>query len=162
WGASLGLLPTEKDLVIDPERGRFLVRAPGEAEKIFVPLYHHGFSGPIGAGTYDRRLSVAVEGVTDFGGGAPGPEGPEPAPGPIAGFPIPNEGIHQFINNKTYLPEGNVADIHDLTIHAANFRRPYVKAIPASGTEWIFQVAPRDPEANQRLLTLEGLWIGIE
>ena len=162
WGASLGLLPPEKVLVLDPERGWFLLRALGEAEKVFVPRYHYGFSGLIGAGAYDRRLSVAVEGVTDFGGGARDADGHELDPGPIAGFSIPNDGIHQFINNKTYLPEGNVTDIHDLTIQAANFQRPYVKSIPLSGTEWIFQAASPDPEANRRLLTLEGLWIGIE
>jgi hypothetical protein len=63
WGASLGLLPTEKVLVIDPERERFLLRALGVAEKVFVPLYHYGFSGLIGAGIYDRHRSVAVKSV---------------------------------------------------------------------------------------------------
>lgn len=173
WGASLGLLPPEKVLVIDPERGRFLLRALDEAEKVFVPLYHYGLSGPIGAGTYDRRLSVAVEGVLgplvlDLDGGAKDADGHELNPGPIkedregAPFSIPNDGIHQFVNSKTYHHEGNVTDIHELTIQAANFQRPYVKRILVSGTEWIFQAAPPDPDANQRLLTFEGLWIGIE
>src|SRR5262249_56173226 len=43
WGASLGLLPAEKILVIDPERGRFwFPQAPSEL--VWVPIYHYGFS----------------------------------------------------------------------------------------------------------------------
>jgi hypothetical protein len=130
WGASLGMLSPEKILVVDPERGRFwFLTAPNQ--NVWVPVYHYGFSGPIGAGTYDRHRSVAVKSVLgplvlDFDGGARDADGHELNPGPIEGFSIPNDGIHQFINNKTYLPEGNVMDIRDLTIQAANFRRPYV------------------------------------
>ena len=147
WGATLGLLPTEKVLVIDPERGRFLLRALGEAEKIFVPLYHYGFSGPIGAGAYDRRLSVAVEGVTDFGGGARDPAGHELDPGPIDGLLRSRmRGSISSSITKRICPRVNVTDIHDLTIQAANFQRPYVKRILVSGTEWVFRRNPK-PEA---------------
>jgi hypothetical protein len=169
WGTSLGMLPDETILVIDPERGRFWFRTPPN-EKVWVPVYHHGFSGPIGAGTYDRRKSVVVEGVTDFDGGALDAQGRELDPGPIEGFPISSDGVHQFVNDKTYHPQGDVPTIHDLTVQSANFQRPYVKRIVTTATEWIFRAAPKEiiapgepePQENRRLLTLEGLWIGIE
>ncbi|MEO7653854.1 MAG: hypothetical protein ABIZ80_25640 [Bryobacteraceae bacterium] len=164
WGASLGLLPPEKTLVIDPERGRFWFRSV-PADHVWAPVYHYGFSGNIGAGTYDRRATVATEGVVSFPNSAADP-GPVTANMP----PAPQLGVFQFDTNKTYLPDADIDAIESATFQAANFRRPYIKRIVPSGTEWIFNAEPKvavppgqpEPESNRRELTLEGLWIGIE
>ena len=166
WGASL-LPAAEKRLVIDPERGRFLLlQDPAPEESVFVPIYQYGFSGEVGAGTYDRRGFVATDGVTDL------PDGGPADPGPVTGFGLPTDGNHQFVNSKTYEPDappGNVvADVDQLCLQAADRQRPYVRLIPDGGaSEWGFTALakplggdPEDPE-NQRLLTLEGLWVGI-
>jgi hypothetical protein len=165
WGASLGQLPAEKILVIDPERGRFWFRTLPE-ELVWVPVYHHGFSGNIGAGTYDRRNTVETANVISI------PNGGDTQPGPIAVSvpPPPLFGVVQFDDNKTYLPDEDFVGIETLTIQAANFRRPYIKRIVAGGTEWVFEAEPKtlvppdepEPESNFRSLTFDGLWIGIE
>ncbi|MEN8198418.1 MAG: hypothetical protein ABFS30_18285, partial [Pseudomonadota bacterium] len=117
WSDSL--MPTDdKDLIIDSERGRFLLLdEPDQNRHVFVPVYHYGFSGLIGAGTYNRREAVAPNGVTDIDGGAQNTDGHYLDPGPVrpvTGFSIPSNGIHQFINSKTYTPnapaDNTVAD----------------------------------------------------
>lgn len=172
WGASQ-TPPADKRLVIDPERGRFLLlEDPGPGETVFVSRYHYGFSGPVGAGTYDRRRSVAVEGLTDLPGGAQAGDGDDLDPGPIGGFALPTDGVHQFVNSKTYVPDappGNIVDgVIQLCLQARNPERPYLKLVPAGGgAEWTFSALPKPPgfdpedEANRRLLSMEGLWIGI-
>ena len=165
WGASLGTLPAEKVLVIDPERGRFWFRTP-PAENVWVPLYHYGFSGSIGAGSYDRRAGIVTEGVTLISDGGDG----DPGPVAVSIPPAPVSGVFQFSNDKTYLPDGDVSGIGRLTYQAANFTRPYVKRIVAGGTEWVFEAEPKtpvppgdpEPPTNLRNLTLDGLWLGIE
>jgi hypothetical protein len=161
WGASLGLLPAEKALVIDPERGRFWFRTL-PANKVWVPLYHYGFSGPVGAGTYDRRLSIVTGDVTPIPNGGDGDPGPVTLNVP----PPPLSGVFQFDDNKTYSPAGDVTGIGTLIYQAANFRRPYVVRNAPAGTEWVFEARPKipdDPEpANLRTLTLDGLWVGIQ
>lgn len=172
WGASL-TLPAGKAVVIDPERGRFLLlEAPGTDERVFVPRYHYGFSAPIGAGTYDRRRSVVVEGVTDIFGGAQAGDGAELEPGPITGFALPNDGVHQFVNSKSYVPDaptGSVVDgVDQLRLQARNPERPYLQLRPAEGGDsWTFTALDKPPgfdpedESSRRLMSLEGLWIGI-
>jgi hypothetical protein len=165
WGASLGLLPAEKELVIDPERGRFWFRTP-PSENVWVPVYHYGFSGSIGAGTYDRRSSILTANVT------PIPNGGTGDPGPVVWSipPSPLAGVLQFDDSKTYLPDADLTDVDELTLQAANFRRPYLKRIAGAQAEWVFRALPKEPvppgepepESNLRNLTLEGLWIGIE
>ncbi len=165
WGVSLGMLPPEKELVIDPERGRFWFRTP-PTENVWAPLYHYGFSGNIGAGTYDRRGAIATSDVI------PIPNGGDSDPGPVTMNvpPPPLSGVFQFDDNKTYMPDGDLTGIEKLTLQAANFRRPYIKRITPVGTEWVFQAQPKipapsgepEPETNMRNLTLDGLWIGIE
>jgi hypothetical protein len=165
WGASLGLLPAEKILVIDPERGRFWFRAL-PADNVWVPLYHYGFSGEVGAGTYDRRDTISTGNVTQIANGGdsdPGPVVMNIGPSPLAG-------VFQFDDNKTYLPDADLAGIGELTFQGANFKRPYVKRLVAGGTEWLFEAQPKapvppgqpEPDTNLRALTLEGLWIGME
>ncbi len=156
WGASLGMLFPEKTLVIDPERGRFWLPDP-LAGNVWIPIYHYGFSGSTGAGTHDRRDGIATENVT------PIPNGGDGNPGPVTMNvpPAPLAGVFQFDDSKTYLPDGDITGIEELTLQAANFQRPYVKRKVAAGTEWVFEAAPKI-QAEARSLTLEGLWVGIE
>jgi hypothetical protein len=164
WGASLGMLTPEKILVIDPERGRLWFRT-APTDQVWVPVYHYGFSADIGAGTYDRRAFVLTSNVVEM------PNGGNAAPGPIpATFPTPRAGVFQFDDDKTYLPDSDIAGITSVTYQAANFKRPYIKRVVPAGTEWIFTAEPKavippgqpEPDSNRRELTLEGLWIGIE
>ncbi|HEX5732125.1 MAG TPA: hypothetical protein VF131_04740 [Blastocatellia bacterium] len=165
WGASLGMLPPDKVLVIDPERGRFWFPTP-PVDNVWVPVYHYGFSGNIGAGAYDRRSDIATGAVNLIANGGPGLPGPVPLVVPSS----PVSGVFQFENSKTYSPDRDVIGIRDLTYQAANFRRPYVNRVVAGGTEWIFEADPKavvppgqpEPATNLRNLTIEGLWIGIE
>jgi hypothetical protein len=161
WGASLGMLSSEKIVVIDPERGRFWFPTQ-PTENVWVPVYYYGFSGRIGAGTYDRYETNAPLDVLPIP--TPIPNGGDNNPGPVAMDVslLTPAGVFQFEDSKTYLPNDDITGIDELSLQSANTERPYVKSIPPSGTEWIFHAAPPDPEANQRLLTLEGLWIGIE
>jgi hypothetical protein len=145
---------------IDPVRGRFLlVNPPGGGDEVYAMRYHYGFSGEVGAGTYDRSQSVLQEGVTSFD---PGTD----QPGPVTGFPIPASGAHQFTNSKTYEPDAppnnTVADIEELVLQAADRERPYVTLVPGDDeVEWIFEAAPKATDEDIRTLTLEGLWIGV-
>ena len=165
WGASLGMLPPEKTLVIDPERGRLWFRTT-PADTVWVPVYHYGFSGNIGAGTYDRRHRLETENVRQI------PDGGPTIPGPVVmSVPLPPVAdVFQFPNNKTYQPAGDITGIEQATFQAASFRRPYVKPLPPSGSAWVFEAAPKalippgdpEPESNRRVLVLDGLWVGIE
>jgi hypothetical protein len=152
-------LPTAPGIeaFIDPVLGRFvLTSVPPDEDKVYALRYYYGFSGEVGAGTYDRSLSVLEEGVTDFDGG------PD-QPGPVAGFSLPAIGAHQFINSKTYQPVNSSLDkIKELVLQAANQQRPYLKLVSgAERTQWIFKGAPKDSDVEVRTLTLEGLWLGI-
>ena len=84
WGVSLGMLPANKVVVIDPERGRFWFRTPPPPDNVWVPLYHYGFSGDIGAGTYDRRDSIETANRTLIPNGGDGQPGPVPMVVPTA------------------------------------------------------------------------------
>lgn len=168
WGASLGMLPPEKRLVIDPERGRFWFPAP-EAT-VWVPRYHYGFSGAIGAGPYDRRATIAPSPDTIIPNGGDGDPGPVPfGVGPLIGTP----GVVQIVqidDSKTYLPDDDLTGLRETIFQAANFQRPYVKRVASGSGEWIFQADPKlpvpadgpEPPSNRRTLTIDGLWIGVE
>jgi hypothetical protein len=170
WGASLGMFSAEKILVIDPERGRFWFPTQ-PAENVWVPVYHYGFSGIIGAGTYDRYDSIAPPDVPPIPTSIP--NGGNSNPGSVAMdiSLLTPAGVFQFEDSKTYQPNGDVTGIDKLSLQAANFERPYVKRrLAPAGTEWVFAAQAKadlppgepEPEANLRYLTLNGLWIGIE
>jgi hypothetical protein len=161
WGESLGMLSPEKVLVIDPERGRFWFRSPPD-DPVWVRVHHYGFSGNIGAGTYDRRRSIETAEVTPVQNDNP------TNPGPVAmAVPETLPDVLQFSYSKTYLPDGDLKVDGEVTWQAANFQRPYIKRVPSSGTTWVFgakEQTPDDAAAETDLpsLTLDGLWIGIE
>ena len=153
--AALGI-----EAFIDPGLGRFILTSPpAVSEDVYALRYCYGFSGDVGAGTYDRSRSVVEDAVSDFDGG-------QDQVGPVTGFSIPSTGVHQFINSKTYQPiapaANTVAGIEELVVQAADRQRPYVTLIPnADATEWIFEAAPKASDEDVRTLTLEGLWLGI-
>jgi hypothetical protein len=168
WGASLGMLSSETILVIDPERARFWFPAPPLAENLWVPVYHYGFSGEIGAGTFDRQNTIATPSVPRI----TIPNGGSNHPGPVemnASLLMPT-GVYEFVDSKTYQPNGDVTGIDKLTLRAANTERPYVKRRTPTATEWMFAAESKatvpsgepEPETNLRFLTIDGLWIGIE
>lgn len=136
WSAN----PPGKRLVIDPERGRllFLGDAPDGDVKV---TYHYGFSGEIGAGTYDRR---DVEDLT--------PDQIHQGGGEIPADGIENEGVTQINDSATYGPIGSKNKVRDLTLQAANYQRPYMRL----ESNWTFNTL----ETEDSELTLDGLWIG--
>jgi len=145
--AWLGALPTDKSLVVDPIRGRFQVA--DTLTDVRVARYLYGFSGPIGAGTYDRRASLLTAEDGFFVGGV---------------FTVPGggwENVYSFRDNYTYLVD-DVTTFSNLTFQAANLAlggddrlRPYLRRAVGEGSNWLF--TPNDEDAE---LTLEGLWIG--
>ena len=136
WSAN----PPGKRLVIDPERGRllFLGDAPDGDVKV---TYDYGFSGEIGAGTYDRR---DVESLT--------PDQIHQGGGEIPADGIENEGVTQINDSATYSPIGSKNKVRDLTLQAANYQRPYLRL----ESNWTFNTL----ETEDSELTLDGLWIG--
>jgi hypothetical protein len=167
WGASLGMLSSEKMLVIDPERGRFWFPTQ-PTENVWVPVYHYGFSGGIGAGTYDRHDTIAAPNVPPMSISNGGNDNPGPVAMDVS-LLMP-AGVFEFEDSKTYQPNGDVTGIAKLSLQAANTERPYVQRQTPTGTEWVFAAQSKatipsgepEPETNLRFLTVDGLWIGIE
>jgi hypothetical protein len=164
WGQGL-TVPPETAAVVDPARGRILLSAaPPAGQALFIAAHHYGQFDPVGAGTYDRRSGLAVTGVTLFDPGPRDADGHDLSPGPVTGFAIPVDGIHQFVDSKTYVPDappGNiVGEVRALTLQAADRTRPYLRLVPqAAGSEWTF-AGPAAPDPP-RALVIDGLWIGI-
>lgn len=140
WGASL-TLPSGKLLVVDPVRGRYWFPNDPPPDQTQVAYFHYGFSGEVGAGTYDRRGSVLATVDGTFSDGT---------------FlaPIPWLSAYTFADSKTYLVT-DVTTFTNLTLQAASQQRPYLRRAVSEGTDWVF--TPGGPDAE---LTLEGLWYG--
>ncbi len=137
-------LPPEKNLIIDAENGR-LRRTDGAAGEGLVVNYAYGFSGDIGAGTYDRRH--VEEGV-------PGTLIPATG-GAIAAAQLDHlGGTSQIQDSQTYGPIANKNTIRDLTLQAANHQRPYIRLTE----DWRLRTGPN----TNSFLTLDGLWMGAE
>jgi len=140
--AMWSLAPAGKRVVVDPERGRlrFVGAAPGSDVGV---RYHYGFSGPMGAGTYDRRdVEGAAPDVVLQGGGT------------IASASVPAAGRTELADDATYRigSTANRNDVTDLAVVAANQRRPYLRLT----SNWRLGTAL----AAGASLTLDGLWIG--
>ncbi len=135
-------VPLEKSLVIDPENGRFaFTGALADPESIVTAEYHYGFSGEIGAGTYDRR---AVEDVTPTVTVSNGDT--------ITAALLMDNGVTQIDDNRTYTTLPDSVNVENMTLQAANQKRPYIRL----EQDWTL-----DTGANQNaFLVLDGLWIG--
>ena len=133
-----------KRLVIDPEQGRFLFLSDEHPGDVTVS-YHYGFSGEIGAGTYDRpgfEETIPDDHVSPGGGEI------------LTNFCAEN-GITQIDDSRTYdLVEDGTGEISVtvLTLQAANQQRPYIRL----NTDCRFTT---DVDADA-VLILDGLWIG--
>jgi hypothetical protein len=139
-----------KELAIDPARGRMLF--VGAAPPAVRPRvgYCYGFSGPVGAGTYDRGAFVL-----------PPTRPPLSANAPITAADIdpgaPNvPGVTELADSSTFGPAANPTGIRNTQIQAHNQHRPYLRL----AADWVLTAAAHNPNVPDPLLTLEGLWIG--
>ena len=136
--------PPNKQLVIDPERGRFKLTAGAPAAPVTVD-YHYGFSGPVGAGTDDRRAAlIDVTSLPTFvrlnTGGA------------ITAADLPASGGLSLDNSLRYGPVASVSGVQSLVVQADNLQRPYVRL----AAPWVVTAAA----GGDATLVLDGLWIG--
>jgi hypothetical protein len=129
-----------KTVVVDPVRGRFWF-PDGAPDDLVVPHYHYGFTGDIGAGTYDRRRSLLQTTGNTYSDGT---------------FTNPAvDGVHTFSDSSTFLVE-DVTFPTRLVLQAASLERPYLRGdAEAEATDWTITATDADAE-----LTLEGLWYG--
>lgn len=147
------------DMVVDPTRGRILMRGPARP----IPeAWHYGQFGLRGAGGYDR-VSRILPGATPLADGGT-------SPGPVGLGPLPQNGLHGFTTSKTYERSGNaLADVDELNLQADNFERPYLRLLlPPADDEFVVTALAQDLNAeaddpiNRRSLTLEGVWLGLD
>ncbi len=131
---------TNKDIVIDPDRGRFKFLMDPLNGKFRVQ-YHYGFSDNIGAGTYDREASLNKHPDSIIENG-----------GEIQASDIPNAGTTQIEDSLTYGPIGGKGKVKKLVLQAANRERPYLEI----RSNWILDTGPNEGSD----LVLDGLWLG--
>ncbi|MFY0533271.1 hypothetical protein [Nannocystis pusilla] len=140
WGTGL-TVATGKQLMVDPVRGRYWFPEAVPPAGTKVAHYYYGFSGDLGAGTYDRRATVLTDVDDTFVGGVYDP------PGVWAN-------VYIFADSKTYLVD-NITGFTDLTLQAASQQRPYLRRLLTENNDWTFTATGTDAE-----LTLDGLWYG--
>ena len=135
-----------KELVIDPERGRMLF--VGAVAPAAVPLvnYFYGFSGPIGAGTYDRSGFVLTPTLPVLSVNA-AVAAADIDPGTVA-----VTGVTEFADSSTFGPAADRVGIQNTQIQGRNQQRPYLRI----ATNWTLDSTP-NLDAS---LTIEGVWIG--
>ncbi len=109
--------------------------------------YYYGFSGDIGAGTYDRSgsLSTVTSPIPPGGGGISAAQ--------IDAGALIVQGVTEISDNSSYGPVANKAGIQNAVIQAANQLRPYVRL----QSSWTLDTGVN----TGSLLVLEGLWIGV-
>ncbi|HEX2854237.1 MAG TPA: hypothetical protein VHO24_13460 [Opitutaceae bacterium] len=133
------LTVSQREWVIDPARGRLLWVGAGAAPTPLVGHYY-GFSGPIGAGGYDRSDAITTSATLTISGG-----------GAIAAT-NPSSGVTEISDSRTYTSVGNRSAIDNLEIRAANRQRPYL----VLAQNWALNT-----NANtEATLLIDGLWVG--
>ena len=96
--------PAGKRLVIDPEAGRFRFIGGPPAAPVQA-TYHYGFSGPVGAGPYDRRpVEESEPDLSHHGGGS------------LNAAAILNDGVTQIDDSRSYAPIGNKISVRQTRI----------------------------------------------
>jgi hypothetical protein len=135
-----------KELVIDPERGRLLFIGPAAPAAPVRVGYHYGFSGPIGAGSYDRGRFVLPPTVPALLNNVA-----ITAAHIDAGTPAIT-GVTELGDSSTFGPAASKSSIRNTQIQARDRQRPYLRV----NVNWILDTAPH----AQSTLTIEGLWIG--
>ncbi len=130
-----------KELAIDAENGCFMFHAaPPVGQKIYI-AYHYGFSGPVGAGSYERPW------INDTS-----PDSNKTNGGPIASADILNDGILQINDSNTYGPVGSKNSVVNLVLQSASKQRPFLRL----ESDWILNTGVNKNSS----LVLDGLWIG--
>ena len=138
-------LISEKRLVIDPEGGMLLFLGTPSTAKPMVS-YHYGFSGDIGAGTYDRPKVEEVE-----------PDSTIKEGGPIIITGIWKDGITLIQDSKTYWLLNYNLNVVNMVLQAANRTRPYIRlGSDLSLTQGII------PDNKKAELCMDGLWLGAD
>lgn len=128
-----------KRLSIDPVKGEFIFT--GAAVNAPQVTYHVGFSGKVGAGTYERPLIAGLPAPTVIKNGG----------GNITAAELPSTGSTMITDNLTYTVNDK-SGIVDLIIYANNERRPYIRLQPS----WKLSSGAK----TDSTLILDGLWIG--
>ncbi len=136
-----GSITTNKELAIDAENGRFRFTAALDPEQVVSVSYHYGLAGPVGAGTYHRRVSDAVADRLLTGGGD------------ITAARLVADGLVRITDSKTYIPVVSQTNIVNETIEAASGERPYVQL----QQNWLLSSGTN----KNSVLVLDGLWIGV-
>jgi hypothetical protein len=136
-----------KQLVIDPERGRLLFL--GTAPAAVTVDYCYGFSGDIGAGGYSRSKSLLP--VTPNASLISPGSGAIPAAQINLGTAL-SPGLTQIQDSATYTPDPLVSGIQNATIQAKDLARPYVLL----KADWTIDSGTSQNAA----LTIDGLWLG--
>jgi hypothetical protein len=160
WGSGIAA-PAGSALMIDPKTGRVVMIKTG---RLIDKMHITALFGPLGAGVYDRSETVEQNPTTIYG---QTPAAVKNNPGPIAIPALPTSGICQWPDSRTYSlttpAGGNIIDITDLTLQAANGARPLVRLERSDGgVEWVITAkAIANPATDARTLTIDGLWIGI-
>ncbi|MEO8148079.1 MAG: hypothetical protein ABI723_10600 [Bacteroidia bacterium] len=130
---------TNKELAIDAEKGRFKFSNPPAGD--ILVAYNYGFSGTIGAGTYDRSWIKKSKPDKNLSKG-----------GIIISSDLMDSGIAQIDDSRTYGPVPDQLNVINLVLQSENNQRPYLRL----EDNWVF-----DSGANMNsVLTLDGLWIG--
>ena len=146
-----------KEWLVDPKRGRLLFAGAGAAPQPIV-CYHYGFSGPMGAGSYDRsrflnrprtRFIQSSDGpaIQTAAAGNPNflPSGSQPP------LPITRD-VAEILDSGTYTPIDDRNQITQLEFRAANRTRPYLILTH----HWLLDTSLN----TESELTIDGLWIG--
>ncbi len=132
-----------RELAIDPEKGRFMfLNTPAADQEIYI-AYHYGFSGHIGAGCYERNGFVDIIPTTSKSGG-----------GEISSSDLHNSGTTEISDSKTYNKIASKNLIENMVLQSANKQRPYL----CHESNWILK-SSSNLNSN---LTLNGLWFGSE
>jgi hypothetical protein len=131
-------VPTGKILAVDPVRGRMWFPDDAAADLV-IRHYYYGFTGDLGAGTYDRSRHVLPATTFYFGGTFANPAG---------------NAVGTFTDSKTYIVS-DVTFATSLVLQASSLERPYLRRNAEEHHDWIFTPSGEDAE-----LTLEGLWYG--
>ena len=140
--------PTTKRITIYPELGRFhVLSAP--AGQLFA-RYHYGFSSPLGAGPYDRRVPGVApvappQPVTTISGGDP------------ATVTVPSpKGTTILGDSLTYSNVNDGVGLANVKIQAAAERRPVLRFPAPHPDVPVWTLAGQDSQSD---LTLEGLLV---
>src|SRR5690606_25866700 len=99
-------------LIVEPERGRFIVdHDPFGASAVRVD-YHTGMLAPIGAGAFGREVEGNAPSAIWQNGGF--------------GAGTPAGGVAQVDDSLTYVDPPDQPAVADCTVRAAERRRPYI------------------------------------